>query len=396
MPGLRNVLRRGSVVACGATWLCLSSCSGQEFAASDATGGSASGSGGSDAAGKNSGGGSKTGTGGSGTAGDTISAGAPDPGGSGGTGGVVQASCDCPAGHYCRDGSTDCFDCAELNRLHFATPERLATLSAGAASRYPRVGLTSTDLFYHFAGVGMRYTTDASTSAGASVKGTIQQDGGPLLLKEDVTGVPTPSMTGFNFVFDRPVEMGRRQLQVGEWKNGLGTAELLPAPFNSGTNDFSMAIAPHATPDNIARAFWMTGRDAMSMMLGPSLVTSLLSANSVGALVTLNVGQAKCTPIDFTAKADPDLTPWVTEDGKTLLVSTTRQDANCASAGQGKDIYTALLQPATGQPTAAAVPMSDVNSPMDDVDPSFSADLCDLYFSSNRDGKYALYRAHRR
>jgi Tol biopolymer transport system component len=40
--------------------------------------------------------------------------------------------------------------------------------------------------------------------------------------------------------------------------------------------------------------------------------------------------------------------------------------------------------------------MSDVNSPMNDVEPSFSADLCDLYFASDRDGKYALYRAHRR
>jgi Tol biopolymer transport system component len=58
--------------------------------------------------------------------------------------------------------------------------------------------------------------------------------------------------------------------------------------------------------------------------------------------------------------------------------------------------------PATGQvlPTAAgptpSQPLADVNSPQDDVDPSFSADFCDLYFSSNRDGRFALYRAHRR
>jgi hypothetical protein len=95
-------------------------------------------------------------------------------------------------------------------------------------------------------------------------------------------------------------------------------------------------------------------------------------------------------------KADADLTPWVTDDGKLLVLSTTRVDAGCALANQGKDLYTALLQPATGQPTTSAVPMNDVNSGMDDVDPSFSADLCDLYFSSNRDGKFGLYKAHRR
>jgi hypothetical protein len=399
MLGPRNWLSRNCLVACGAAWLCLSGCSGKEFVSGDGTGGSGadSGTGGSNAAGNTSGGSSSGGTAGTDAAGDTSGAGTPDPGGSGGSGGSVSTGCDCPAGHYCRDGSTDCFDCAELSRLRFAPPERLATPSAGAGSRFPRVGLTGTDLFYHFDGVGLRYTTDASTSAGSSVKGTIPQDTAPLLLKGDVSGVPGGTLMSFNFVFDRPAEVGRRQLMIGAWQNALGMPEAMPAPFNTGKNDFSMAIALHATPDNVPRAFWMTGRDMASLTLGPTLVTSLLSANSAGAVVTLNVGKAGCTPIDFTpAKVDPDLTPWVTEDGKTLLISTTRQDANCASAGQGKDIYTALLQPATGQPTAAALPMSDVNSQADDVDPSFSADLCDLYFSSNRDGKFALYRAHRR
>ena len=396
MHRARSGLPRSWLVAGGAAWLWLSSCGGTAFTSADGAGGSASGMGG--AAGQTSAGGSKSGTAGTGTAGDMTSAGGPDKGGSGGSGGVVSTSCDCPAGHYCRDGSTDCFDCAELNRLHFAVPERLATLSDnGAGSRFPRVGLTGTDLFFHWAGVGIRYTTDASTSAGSLIKGSIQQDSAPLLLKGDVSGASgLTTLMSFNFVYDRMVEVGRRELYVGEWKNDLGTVELLPAPFNGGKSDFSMAVAPHATPDNIARAFWMTGRDAMSATLGPSLVTALFTANSVGAPVALNVGQAGCTPKDFSVKADPDLSPWVTDDGKTLLVSTTRVDANCAPANQGKDIYTALLQPSTGQPTAAAVPMSDVNSAMDEVDPSFSADLCDLYFASNRDGKFGLYKAHRR
>jgi Tol biopolymer transport system component len=86
----------------------------------------------------------------------------------------------------------------------------------------------------------------------------------------------------------------------------------------------------------------------------------------------------------------------VTADGTTLLFSSTRVDGNCTTTNQGKDIYTALLQPPTGEPTAPAVPMPDVNGPGNDVDPSFSADFCELYFASDRDGSYALYRAHRR
>jgi Tol biopolymer transport system component len=86
----------------------------------------------------------------------------------------------------------------------------------------------------------------------------------------------------------------------------------------------------------------------------------------------------------------------VTNDGKLMVVSHPHLNASCDATSQGKDIYTALLQPATGQPTAAALPMNDVNSPMNDVEPSFSADMCELYFASDRDGKFALYRAHRR
>ena len=400
----RNLRARSWLVACTTSWLCLSGCGGSEFVSGNASGGSdtsGSGSGGSDTSGTTSGGSGGAANGGKAgvaSAGDSTSAGAPDPGGTGGTGdtgGMVSTTCDCPVGHYCRNGSTDCFDCAALNSLHFAAPERLAALSdLGTASRFPRVGATSTDLFYHSAGVGVRYTTDASTSVGSNIKGTVQTDSAPLLLRSEVTGTTGLMMLmSFNFAFDRIGTAGRRQLFVGEWKNGLGAVEQLLPPFDGGKGDFSMAVAPHVTPDNVARGFWMTAGDATNMTAGPTLVTALFAGAAVAAPVVLNIGSAPCPPKD--PKTDADLTPWVTDDGKLLLISTTRMD-NCVLGSAGKDIYAALLDPTTGQPTAAAVPMSDVNSGMDDVDPSFSADMCDLYFSSNRDGKYGLYRAHRR
>lgn len=183
MLGPWNVVGRGWLVATVATLSCLSSCSGAEFTSADAAaGGSASGAGGA-SAGRASGGRTSGGATGSGSAGDTASAGAPDVAGSSGSGGGVSTGCDCAAGHYCRDGSVDCFDCAELNRLNFATPERMATVSDnGQGSHFPRVGATPTDLLYRFDGTGLRYTTDASTSAGGSVKATVDSDSAPLLL----------------------------------------------------------------------------------------------------------------------------------------------------------------------------------------------------------------------
>lgn len=388
MLGPRIVLGLGPLAACVAL-LGLGSCSGAEF-----TGDASS-------AGKNSTAGSTAGGSGSGgDAGETNSGGAPDPGGSGGSGGSVAggsggsggaivSGCDCDPGQYCRDGTADCRDCAELNRLNFSTPQRLATVSDnGQGSHFPRVGSTATDLLYRFEGMGLRYTADASTSAGNTVQTSLATDSGPLLLSSGVSGIPSMTLMSFNFVFDRLNE-GKRSLYAGQWNGGLESTERVPAPYNGTGNDYSMAIATKPTADGVARAFWMTDRGAATMQPA-ALITARIGANEPATPVALAIGQLDCTA------TDPDLAPWVTSNGKTLLVSHSRLDANCKATGQGKDIYTALLQPATGLPTAPALPMNDVNSSMNDVEPSFSADMCDLYFASDRDGKYALYRAHRR
>lgn len=374
--------RRSWLVAGGVALLGLNSCSGTAFTSDGSTSGASANSG---SAGKHSGGNASGGASGSDSAGDS-GAGAPDAGGMGGAG---TDGCECEAGQYCRAGTYDCFDCAELNRLHFGTPERLATVSDnGPGSRFPRVGASNTDLLYRFEGTGVRYTTDASTSPGGNVRGTVETDSGPLLLSTDVVSVGIMT-TGFNFLFDR-AEEGDRSLYVGQWSAGLLSFERAPAPYNELKNDYSIAVALNATTDGVARAFWMTDRDSPTSLGTPRLVTALAVPESPVTPVDLALGQADC------AASDEDLAPWVTNDGKTLLVSHTRLDSSCKPNGQGKDIYTALLQPTTGEATAAALPMSDVNSPKDDVEPSFSADMCDLYFASNRDGKYALYRAHRR
>jgi hypothetical protein len=386
MLGPRIVLGLAPLAACVALFS-VSSCSGAEF--TGGTGAAGKSMAGSEAGGADSGGSTTGGSSSGGDAGETNSGGTPDPGGAGGGGGTVSGGCDCSAGQYCRDGTADCRSCAELNRLNFSTPQRLATVSDnGPGSHFPRVGSTGTDLLYRFEGTGLRYTADASTSAGNTVQTSLATDSGPLLLASGVSGVPSMALETFNFVFDRS-EDGKRSLYVGQWNDGLKSSERLPAPYNGSEDDYSMAIATKPTADGVARAFWMTTRGASSMQPA-ALITARVGADEPAEPVDLAIGQADCIA------TDADLAPWVTSNGKTLLVSHPRLDANCKPAGQGKDIYTALLQPASGLPTAPALPMNDVNSPMNDVEPSFSADMCDLYFASDRDGKYALYRAHRR
>jgi hypothetical protein len=248
-------------------------------------------------------------------------------------------------------------------------------------------------LLYQFSGVGLRYTTDSSTSAGSSVEQTLPEDSAPLLLSSNIATLPVTDAAPFNFVFDRLVEDERRNLFFGQWNNGLQSVEPAPPPYNAdGTSNFGLAIALEGAPT--ARGYWMTDRVQGS---SAALVTALFTANSPGDIVQLRVGPTAC-PTDQT-----DLTPWITPNGETLLFSHERVDGDdCMPAGAGKDIYTALMVPATGQvlPTGTgptpSLPLSDVNSSQDDIDPSFSADFCDLYFSSNRDGEFALYRAHRR
>jgi hypothetical protein len=203
-----------------------------------------------------------------------------------------------------------------------------------------------------------------------------------------VTGFPSVmGLPGFNFLFDR-VEAKARHIFIGNWSGGLQAFEQAPAAYNADANDYSVAVAMHPSSGGPARAYWMSSG---AMQEKPTLMTAELTADAAAAPAkNLGIGKLDCPA------TEQDLTPWVLADASQLLISHTRIDDNCkAVAGQGKDIYTVLLQPSTGEPAVPAKPVNDVNSVMDDISPSFSANMCDLYFASNRDGKFAVYRAHR-
>jgi hypothetical protein len=397
MQGLCNLLERGLPLACVALWLSLADCSGDAF--QSATEGSGGG-GAPSVAGSPATVGGDSGSAGSAGADDLGGAGA-EPGGSSGSGGAVSNGCNCPSGSYCREASNDCFSCSSLSRLRFTPPERIATLSeSGQGARFPRVGSTSTDLLYRSDGAGLRYTPDASTSAGTSVSSTDSSDSAPLLLDAEVTGLAALPK-GFNLLFDRSEPGAARALYFARWNGGIERPARAPEPFNSDLGDYSMAVALHPMNGVPARAFWMSARDATEDAPAPELLTAELTLGARAEVVTLKIGQPDCDVADSAkpdANIDPDLTPWVTSRGGLLLISTTRLEPDCSVSNQKKDIHAVLLSPETGQAldNAAAEPLSDVNSSADDTDPSFSADLCELYFASNRDGKFAVYHARRR
>ncbi len=133
----------------------------------------------------------------------------------------------------------------------------------------------------------------------------------------------------------------------------------------------------------------------------PAVYTSLLGssdATAVNLQVPARSGGGTCPP------SGDDATPWVTADGSLLVFRSLPTDAQCQPVdGAATDVYVAALQPATGMPLAPAVALDGVNvtgGESTETDPSFSPDLCMLYFASDGGSAggfdFKLFRAARR
>lgn len=81
--------------------------------------------------------------------------------------------------------------------------------------------------------------------------------------------------------------------------------------------------------------------------------------------------------------------PWVAADGLVMYFISDR-----TGGMGGADIWWAT-RPDSQSPFSAPVNLSDLNSAADEVDVSLSADEQEIYFSSNRNGPYTLWRAWR-
>jgi len=209
-------------------------------------------------------------------------------------------------------------------------------------------------------------------------------------LTESGPVVPTFAMQGqlaaYKWFFDRNVSKTdkRRELfgAAIDTDGGATTISRLPAPFNAmaPTSQFSFALARE-------RAWWMVNLDGM---LNTYLVTAPLQQGAKSAVVSINLPPG-CPLHEF------DAVPWVTPDGAMLLVTALQRDASCSSPDQRTDIFRVRLDP-TGQPLQTAGLIQGIDQPTSgETDASLSADLCWLYFASDRtaDKRFRLFRSHR-
>lgn len=302
-------------------------------------------------------------------------AGSAGTAGSGGAPGC--ASSTCPGGQYCDAITAQCTPCSKVARIHFAGPEELIPIDTASVAELHFARMTGQALELLFrvdnsqADQALYETPNFQASSeaqafGATVNVAGERTSGPLALTG--TGASTK-----NFFFDRSTSSGTGARQLW-WATrasagiDVSTPVLMPAPFNAAGDNYSIAVAAQA-----ARAWWMSTRGG-----SPEVFTASLSADAgTAAVVNLTVGSNACI------RKGADATPWASPDGTFLLFSSLEQDdAQCTASSNYRDLYVVPLYVTTGQPNSAGIPLNVNQAGVDDTEPSMSADLCWLYYSS--------------
>jgi hypothetical protein len=314
---------------------------------------------------------------------------------------AVDAPCstwtDCAGGQYC-DELGSCRSCGDITtiddaQIRFAPPESLSAVNDNATTELVRLPRLAAD------GVGLFYVRDFFATRIWATESFARNAGGPIGapvdeadLTESAPLVPTfetrGTLAGHQFFFDRNVSKTdtRRELYGASLDaNGAMTGVTrLPAPFNAPTPTVQWNSAIAVSRD---RAWWMWNQDGKLQIY---LVTAPLTEGAKATVVSIN------TPPGCPLR-EIDTIPWVTPDGAMLLVTGTQRDASCTATTQRTDIFRVRVD-ASGQPLAAGSALEGIDEPMSgETDASLSADLCWLYFSSDRgaDARFRLYRAHR-
>lgn len=253
--------------------------------------------------------------------------------------------------------------------------------------RFPRVGDSNDSLFFTLLAASrseLWYVDDPTSSASVTL-GDAQTPSrsGPFYVQG--------GSVGFSVLFDQ-LQGGQRGVLSAGW-NGTALSSIQPvgAPFGSGSEDYSVALAAETS-----RVYFMSTRTG-----SPALHTGLLGSSDAPALdlqVPARSGGGTC-PL-----SGDDATPWVTADGSLLVFRSLPTDPQCQPVdAAATDLYVAALQPATGMPLAPAVALGGANvtgGESTETDPSFSPDLCVLHFATDGGSvggfDFKLFRAARR
>jgi hypothetical protein len=288
-------------------------------------------------------------------------------------------------------------DLPDLSLLEFGDPEPLDAINDTADLenlRFARVPPGGAGLIYtrDFFGSHIWITDDASQNEGAPVAEPLAAAGlfesNALVLQAP----PGPALSGFNFFFQRTVSEQSLQLELlgAKMSNGIvSDVQRLPAPFNApaSTVPWSYGIAIGK-----GRVVWTVNTDGV---LGSGLRTATLEVNAEAMeLVVKLPNGCPAQEIEFA--------PWLTPDGRTLLFTARRRDAQCELVPGDLTSLFAVNLDATGEPTSTAVELkglggADAATGTTFSDGSLSPDGCWLYYSSLNLAlpQLRLYRAPR-
>ena len=319
------------------------------------------------------------------------SGGAPTDGSAGeaptsaGSAGKPTTGCDCLAGEYCQDGTSNCRKCTDFGRFEFAPAQKFTTLAQSPQSveRSPRSAAAGSALFYVSGAADsakILYAAAPASGVGTPLTVGLRIEHGPLYVR------------GFaeqNLFFDRQQAGGRKLLMALWTAPTLVTKEaLVPGLVNAdNSDDYSIAISP-----DTGHVYWMSTRNGAAELLWQATSASPPPAPAVLDL-KVKAGASEC------ARTGDDATPWVNVAGTLLLFRNASLNDSCQANDSGAtDLFAAPLDK-NGKPLIAAIPLASLNTTGGmsmETDPSLSPDSCVLYFASDSGtGDFDLYKAQR-
>jgi hypothetical protein len=289
-----------------------------------------------------------------------------------------------------------CEPCSPLgDAFQLAAPEALAISGVGPSPGFPRSRLKGSveELVFTFQGPGDPSNTDLATatrtgdtwSPAGPVTGSGVNTGAaewaPLPLPE---GVEVPGIGLAGSLLFSGFNADQQQIFVAS----LDGSSRLPVPqvIDPVKDTHSLAFS-HAAA---APRYWYMRRvgvaDALRFVTQPAdgisahqqlTPPALPGACMVNLMVTL------------------DMAPWATPDGEYLLFHAD-YPAGCGTPGLRRGFYVQVASDGVPMGEAKELPIDALPADAPVLTPSFSQDLCTLYFASDYEGEPTLYAARRR
>jgi hypothetical protein len=272
--------------------------------------------------------------------------------------------------------------------LAFSTPQELTALGAtGDENRDPWISANGLELYFSRSGPG---TAHGGDDVYLATRDSTAMDF-PMTMVKPVDNLDSPDDE------DRVALNGDETILVMSSNHGtsgnrfqimVSTRTDVTKSFPSPSGSVQDLVAAVNTNDNYYDPFLT--QDGLTLYVAPSIAPAPQQIRMATRTAGGNFGASTLVPV-INSGTSIDADPTLSLDQRIIVFSSTR---NPMVAGMGAtNLWYATRSGATGDFSAPKlIPM--VNSDQDDGDPVLSADGCELYFASTRDGgKYQLFHA---